>query len=370
MIQKYQYGNPLIQAVHQRRGSSQQFLNNGVRQIGIQVREAEARNSQFQKAHARANKNTRVPMQPNNLAKLQDQLWKIGAFKGVKDRKGREAIYNTAVDGIKGNMTNAAIANAEKMGYTVSNDGTLQQQTKPQQTKPQTKPQARRNGLAEMYGMTHAAATGGMSRLPQPAQKKYTQYTEIDPNDRQGFAEWLYNEGSKHGVSNFTDVTSALGRNFTGLGITIRPGEGTKKQAVALHLYDRDDISQHNDTINHYLGYMRGSDDYKWQQLNGGKKAHDGRGLMDRATRTPGEFLLGRFSMMETPDKYEVTNETYNFNPSGTDYAYSKIKDGTATAYDKIRHVAGTYGANRDIPVRLEVPKSQVLAWYNQYKNR
>jgi len=61
------------------------------------------------------------------LAKLQDQLWRIGAFKGVKDRHGRESTYNTAVDGIKGNMTNAAIANAEKMGYTVSNDGTLQQ---------------------------------------------------------------------------------------------------------------------------------------------------------------------------------------------------------------------------------------------------
>ena len=74
--------------------------------------------------------------------------------------------------------------------------------------------------------------------------------------------------------------------------------------------------------------------------------------------------------MMETPDKYEVTNETYNFNPSGTDYAYNKIKDGTATAYDRIRHIAGEYGANKDIPVKLEVPKSQVLAWYNQYKNR
>ena len=54
MIQKYQYGNPLIQAVHQRRGSSQQFLNNGVRQIGIQVREAEARNAQLRKADERA----------------------------------------------------------------------------------------------------------------------------------------------------------------------------------------------------------------------------------------------------------------------------------------------------------------------------
>ena len=369
MIQKYQYGNPLLQSDHKRRGKISTWTNRGIKQVGIQAKQAENNIRQFRKADARANRKTKVPMKSNNLAKLQEDLWKIGAFRGIKDRHGREVTYNTAVDGIEGNMTRTAIANARKMGYIVNSNGMLQrskQQAKPQQTKPQ----ARRNGLAEMYGMTHAAATGGMSRLPQPAQKKYIQYTEIDPNDMQGFAEWLYNEGSKHSLSNFTDVTSALGRNFTGLGITIRPGEGTKKQAVALHLYDRDDIFQRNDTINHYLGYMKGSDNYKWQQLNGGKKAHDNRGLMNRATKTPGEFLLGRFSMMETPDKYEVTNETYNFNPSGTDYAYNKIKDGTATAYDRIRHIAGEYGANKDIPVKLEVPKSQVLAWYNQYKNR
>jgi hypothetical protein len=97
-------------------------------------------------------------MRSNNLAKLQDSLWKIGAFKGIKDRHGRDATYNTAVDGIRGNMTNTAIANAQKMGYIIDDNGLL---SKPQQAAPQRKP--RRNGLAEMYGMTHAAATGGMS---------------------------------------------------------------------------------------------------------------------------------------------------------------------------------------------------------------
>lgn len=352
--------NSVIQSDRARRGKINTWVNQGVKRVGTQVKQAENRVRQYRKADARANKNIKAPMRSNNLAKLQDNLWNIGAFKGLKDKNGREITYNTAVDGLKGNVTETAIANAKKMGYTISSNGTLQR----------PKPQIKENGLAKMYGMTHTAATGGMSRLPQPAQKKYIQYTEIDPNDRQGFAEWLYNEGSKHAVSNFTDVTSALGRNFTGLGITIHPGEGVKKQAVALHLYDRDDISQRNDTITHQLGYMKGSDNYKWQQLNGGKNVHDNRGLMNKATKTPGEFLLGRFSMMETPDKYEVTNETYNFNQSGNDYAYNKIKDGTATAYDKIRYVAGKYGANKDIPVKLEVPKSQVLEWYNQYKNR
>jgi len=68
-------------------------------------------------------------MKPNNLATLQDQLWKIGAFKGIKDRHGRESTYDTAVDGIEGNMTRTAIANAKKMGYDVSS-GTLRKPSK------------------------------------------------------------------------------------------------------------------------------------------------------------------------------------------------------------------------------------------------
>ena len=77
-----------------------------------------------------------------------------------------------------------------------------------------------------------------------------------------------------------------------------------------------------------------------------------------------------RFVMKETPDKYWIDNETYNFNSSGTDFAANKIKSGEATPYDKIRHIAGTYGANKDIPVRMEIPKKQLLGWYNQFKNR
>jgi hypothetical protein len=52
-------------------------------------------------------------MQSNNLAKLQDNLWKMGAFKGIKDRHGKEATYNTAVDGITGRMTRTAMENAK-----------------------------------------------------------------------------------------------------------------------------------------------------------------------------------------------------------------------------------------------------------------
>ena len=120
MIQKYQYGNPLLQSDHKRRGKINTWINQGVKQVGMQAKQAEDKIRQFRKADARANRKTKVPMKSNNLAKLQEDLWKIGAFKGIKDRHGREATYNTAVDGIEGIMTRTAIANAKKMGYDLS----------------------------------------------------------------------------------------------------------------------------------------------------------------------------------------------------------------------------------------------------------
>jgi hypothetical protein len=42
MIKKYQYGNSLIQANEQRRYKVQQFVNNGLNQVGTQARQAEA----------------------------------------------------------------------------------------------------------------------------------------------------------------------------------------------------------------------------------------------------------------------------------------------------------------------------------------
>ena len=129
MIQKYQFGNPLLQADRARREKVDAWINRGVKQVGMQARQAENNVRQFQKANTRANRDTKVPMKSSNLAILQDQLWKIGAFKGIKDRHGREATYNTAVDGITGLMTEAAIANAKKMGYDIS-FGTLKKPSK------------------------------------------------------------------------------------------------------------------------------------------------------------------------------------------------------------------------------------------------
>lgn len=87
---------------------------------------------------------------------MQEALWKIGAFKGLKDRHGREVTLETAIDGINGEMTQQALANAKKMGYTQKDATTF---VKPNSSKS--------NNLARTREMIHSARTGGMSSESQ-----------------------------------------------------------------------------------------------------------------------------------------------------------------------------------------------------------
>ena len=165
MIQKYQYGNPLLQADHKRRGKIDTWINQDVKRVGIQAKQAEDKVRQFRKADARANIKTKIPMQSNNLAKLQEDLWKIGAFKGIKDRHGREVTYNTAVDGIEGIMTRTAIANAKKMGYDVSS-GTIKKPSKTIKINQKKPTQAGFGSVASYISKFISSIIGSMDSKP------------------------------------------------------------------------------------------------------------------------------------------------------------------------------------------------------------
>lgn len=127
--------------------------------------EADKKLEQRQKAYLRANKNVHAPML-NNTAKLQEALWNIGAYKGLKDKRGRDIVFNTVVDGMLGPVTEKAIQKAKEMGYNVDIQSGHINKTK---TAPIRKP--RRKGLATMREMTHAASTGGMD-IMIPLMKK------------------------------------------------------------------------------------------------------------------------------------------------------------------------------------------------------
>lgn len=150
--------------------------------------ERQQKEAQRTKARARAN---RAPLK-SNTAELQEALWNIGAFNGLKDRHGRNVVFDTAVDGIRGNVTNQAIKNAEQQGYIVDiNKGTVKKKVyahgvnkpKTEQATPQKKAStfswdAVKNVTAKIFG--------DPTQSEEEYNKKYnTPYTlEMDRGDQ------------------------------------------------------------------------------------------------------------------------------------------------------------------------------------------
>lgn len=156
-----------------------QFFQPGMQRVKQAVVEADKRNTQFQKANARANRGVRAPMALNNTAKLQDELWRKGAFKGIKDKRGRELTYEQAVDGVEGGWTEQAMANAKTMK-------TSQPETVQQPSRPPSKPKVQQ--VQDPY-------TGMMVNLPYT-----TPEPEIgDSNLGNGYSTQT---GSKYKVGN------------------------------------------------------------------------------------------------------------------------------------------------------------------------
>lgn len=84
----------------------------------VQMERAEEQNQQMAKARQLSGREARRPgayvsgaYQRSKLVDLQDQLYRIGAFKDGLP-------YNKAVNGFDGRLTQAAIAKAKEMGYT------------------------------------------------------------------------------------------------------------------------------------------------------------------------------------------------------------------------------------------------------------
>ena len=108
----------LIDLVEQDRQRNRGFLDGATKIVVSGIKNAKERSDQRDKAKNRANRGVRAPRY-NATAELQDALWNAGAFKGMKNRQGKELTYAQAVDGVNGNMTKQAIKKAKSMGYTV-----------------------------------------------------------------------------------------------------------------------------------------------------------------------------------------------------------------------------------------------------------
>lgn len=322
MIKKYQHGNPLIQLNEQQRYKVNKFIKNGLDQVGTQAREAEARNAQFRKADARANKKTKAPMQSNNLATLQDQLWKIGAFKGVKDRHGKESTYNTAVDGIKGNMTNTAIANAEKMGYTISSNGTLQ---KPKKAQPKEQPKT------ETKTRSPRIITTSGAYMPAQVIEKATQSVGYNPKV-QNVADFL---GHNPGMIALEDLDRANSNALAEKLFGIRPFKG--RTITSLPTLQMEELKKQ-------VQFARskgrnGFDGEMYKLMYGhnyasrhGANGEDRSGVWNRMTTPSGrlEHTLGAYGFYTDEQGNTIVHDIYDFNvgqKQGGDGRYASARN-------------------------------------------
>lgn len=128
----------------------------------------------------------------SNIAALQLQLWNAGFFRGLKDRHGKNITYNTAVDGMEGDVTRQAMQRAIENGYQIKEGKLL----KPRRQQTKTTNRKQRSGLSEMYQNTHAARTGGMSTVIN--SQKYD-------TSKKGFIENLIDNIYPYGYSDNKD---------------------------------------------------------------------------------------------------------------------------------------------------------------------
>lgn len=331
-ISKLQYGNPLLQAVHRQKGKIQAWSNQGIQQVGMQARQAEEQYTQYRKADARANKKTRAPMQSNNLAKLQDQLWRIGAFKGVKDRKGNESTYQTAVDGIKGNMTNTAIANAQKMGYTINNDGSISKVSS-KVTSAAKKKEATRTRF-----MT---SSGSM----MPAQVM-AQASEAIANNRtlQNTADFL---GHNPAIIALEDLDRANSNRLTGALFGIRPFKGrtiTRLPNLQTEELKKQVLFARSKGQNNFNSDMyRAMYGYNYASRNG-KDGQDRSGFWSRMSTPTGrlEHTLGAYGFYVDKNGDTIVEDTYDFNVGQ--------KQGGDGRYAVTRNFLGEFGSKSTDP--------------------
>ena len=148
--------NKVKQQGDARRAQAQPMINNFNNYVEGLNKNASKNIEHKNKVYQTLNKNTKAPLAPNKDSELQDALWKIGAFKGIKNKRGKELTYEQAVDGSFKKMSEQALKNAENMGYFIDRKSGTVSRTNPESPK-QNKP----GGLASMYEMTHAAQTGG-----------------------------------------------------------------------------------------------------------------------------------------------------------------------------------------------------------------
>lgn len=330
-----------------------EFTQNGIATKGVisgrnYVPEATVTAS---KEGARKSRLTEASKRNASLAKMQDTLFRIGAYDRNKTQ------YRQAVDGMMGGLTRNAIKRAREMGYEVNEKtGEIRK--------------LNRKGLHQKAADFVHNANEKMKSVKGPVENSRLQYTDVLPGDSIEFANWLMDKSKEKQVSNVYDVGKHLVQNVTGLPLAIGGlNEGTQMQAIALDYKDKSNKHKKDNYTVHVLGYNPGTTRYKWSQFDV-KDTNTDESIFDKAGNHPGTYILGRYTTITNPNHDVLLRDTYNFNDDTLDFYKKKVDDKTANTYEKIRYYAPKYGANNNIEIFQNIPHERIMNWYNQFKNQ
>ena len=266
----------------------------------------------------------------NNIARLQDQLWNIGAFKGIKNRKGKELTYEQAVDGINGKMTKQAIKNAEQLGYDLNSNGVMNT------VKSNNNSSNKQSGLASMREITHAARTGGMSQTVETQKSKDRSVEQI--------YDFLSHNPAKMALE---DLDRAVSNRITEKLFNVRPFKGRK--ITSLPTMQTEELKKQIQFAKNKGKNVFDSEMYK--QMYGhnyasrnGENNQDRSGFWNRMNSPKGrlEHTLGAYSFYTDKNGNTIVRDVYDFNVGQ--------KQGGDGGYATVRNFLGEFGSKSTDP--------------------
>ena len=200
---------------------------------------------------------TKAQKRNKQTSALQLALWNNGFFKGLKDRRGRDVTYETAVDGLKGSMTNQAIEAAKAAGYIINKDGSLTKMSdltgdmvKNAPAPLSTRTSVRRTSTFPQDERAFAKAAQTFEQQEQPQHNGETlSYSYVKNLYPYGYSD---NGGQK---DTFGGVVSKIFGGFTG------PSE-RKEHLDAIMDLDLNDPEQYKEAMKHrsYFDNFKNSD--------------------------------------------------------------------------------------------------------------
>lgn len=194
-----------------------------------------------------------------------------------------------------------------------------------------------------------------------------------DKSQYSDYSDFLYKTGSNNPISNsFATVLHPIMGLFGRKSTSTYASEGAKKQALGLALRfrpkDADERLQKGEPVRWSIS-KDNNGDYLWKTINGGFMVHDKeRSIVEKAAKSPGEFILGQYSITEHPDGSYTIDDGYNFNTSGTKYS-DNIKN--PTTYDKVRSTVGHYMPEDSKGYNLlwTISAKEAKGWKNRFNN-